>query len=205
MQIFAFGDSITYGSWDGEGGWVDRLKRVAYQYIENNPEEWVEIYNLGIPGNTTDDLLKRFQLETEQRINSKDEHVFIFGLGANDAAYIVENKEFNVGVDDFKRNLRTVLQQATNFGGKVIFLTITPVIEVGTENQSDGKIRKNEFVGKYNEVIKDLGVEQGVVVLDVNSSFSLYGPDKFICDDGLHPNSDGHGMLASLVKSVLGI
>ena len=27
-QISVFGDSITYGAWDREAGWVERLKKV---------------------------------------------------------------------------------------------------------------------------------------------------------------------------------
>ncbi len=83
MQIFVFGASIVYGSWDEEGGWVDRLKRLANQKVSSHadPDYWAEVYNLGVPGQRTDHLLKRFNFETEQRISDDDEkRIFVLQL-----------------------------------------------------------------------------------------------------------------------------
>lgn len=47
MRILIFGDSITYGAWDSEGGWADRLKRWAHQhYLANGTK--LQVINLGI-------------------------------------------------------------------------------------------------------------------------------------------------------------
>lgn len=39
-KIIVFGDSIAYGKWDHEGGWVCRLRK----YVDN-------MYNIGKNGN----------------------------------------------------------------------------------------------------------------------------------------------------------
>ena len=67
MQIFIFGDSITSGMWDTQGGWADQIKqRVTTQCINSHFEIDIEVYNLGISGNTSRDLLYRFELEIRQ-------------------------------------------------------------------------------------------------------------------------------------------
>ncbi|MBU6500990.1 MAG: hypothetical protein KGJ89_02590 [Patescibacteria group bacterium] len=75
MNICIFGDSITWGASDTEkGGWVERLKT----YFGNKYE--AIIYNLGIPGDTTIDLLKRVESECK----SRKPDLIIFSIGIND-------------------------------------------------------------------------------------------------------------------------
>jgi len=76
VQILIFGDSITYGAWDKEGGWVRRLRK----FLDENYEDYL-IYNLGISGNNTDDLIERFEFETKQRLKENDETIIIFAIG----------------------------------------------------------------------------------------------------------------------------
>ncbi len=81
-----FGDSITYGEYDGVfGGWVDILKRYALQkFHEGNGDELI-LFNLGIGGETTEGLLKRMPVELEAR-NSADGNLIFISYGANDLA-----------------------------------------------------------------------------------------------------------------------
>jgi len=61
-RICVFGASIAWGAWDPDGGgWVTRLRR----YFEINDYD-IEVYNLGVSGNTTKDLLKRFKTNVSQ-------------------------------------------------------------------------------------------------------------------------------------------
>ena len=49
MNILVFGDSIAYGKWDEQGGWVQRLRKYIdkkYNLIDE-PKSWL-VYNLGI-------------------------------------------------------------------------------------------------------------------------------------------------------------
>ena len=60
-DVFVFGDSLVYGNNDYEkGGWVNRL-RLKLEGIDPNKNSYV--FNLGIPGNNTNDLVKRFDIE----------------------------------------------------------------------------------------------------------------------------------------------
>ncbi len=62
MRVLIFGDSITYGAWDTEAGWVERLKREAHrQTIQSEGKSKIQILNLGIGGDSSTKILKRMQ------------------------------------------------------------------------------------------------------------------------------------------------
>jgi len=62
MSILVFGDSITWGTADFEhGGWVTRL------FIELGRDFEIDVYNLGVSGDKTPDLLERFESESKSR------------------------------------------------------------------------------------------------------------------------------------------
>lgn len=69
--ICAFGDSITWGAWDYKyHGWVTRLQlsieeRFGYKH---------NIYNIGVGGDTSRELLGRIDKESAQRFESHDAH-----------------------------------------------------------------------------------------------------------------------------------
>ena len=61
MIICIFGDSVTWGAYDPEqGGWATRLRNY-FEAQENN----IDVYNLGISGDATADLLKRIEVEAK--------------------------------------------------------------------------------------------------------------------------------------------
>ena len=94
-RILVFGDSIARGAVDLEkGGWVERLRI----YFVNNSKD-KSVYNLGISGDTTENLLKRFMNECKVR----EPEIIIFAIGVNDSA-IIQNKNNWVSEKDFQKN-----------------------------------------------------------------------------------------------------
>ncbi|MBU4000173.1 SGNH/GDSL hydrolase family protein, partial [Patescibacteria group bacterium] len=90
-QILVFGDSIAYGAWDKEGGWVERLKVFTNRKaISSGLEFYCAVYNLAIDGDYTRTLLKRLESETKQRADVGQETIFVFAIGKNDA---ISNKK----------------------------------------------------------------------------------------------------------------
>lgn len=75
-SILCFGDSISYGEGDSQsGGWVEQLKRRLIN---------VTVFNLGIPGETTDGLRLRIEFEVQRRILRSKKTTIILNYGAND-------------------------------------------------------------------------------------------------------------------------
>ena len=63
--VLVYGDSTVQGFWDTEGGWVQRLRSYLDKKFLNNPDCYYPLFNLGVSGDTSKDLLERFQGETK--------------------------------------------------------------------------------------------------------------------------------------------
>ena len=109
-HIFIFGDSITYGSWDKEGGWADRLKRFLHDKYLKTRGDYCLVYNLGVSGDTTKEVLKRFDFETKRRLDKKEENIFIFSIGANDASTYSDGKNL-VEIGEFENNIKQLIKR----------------------------------------------------------------------------------------------
>ncbi len=195
INILIFGDSITYGAWDKEnGGWVNRL-RLA---LENKSEAYFNIYNLGIPGETTIDLKKRFDNECNYRFNTNDKTIIIFSVGINDSQ-IIKDKSL-VLIKDFKKNIIKLIDKAKQYTPYILFIGLTKVDENRTNPVSwDNNINySNEEVIKYNEVLKNICKEKVINYLEI---FNLL--DIKDLDDGLHPNNNGHQKLCEEILKYL--
>jgi acyl-CoA thioesterase I len=107
--IYCFGDSITYGAWDiKEGGWVTRLRNYFDELQLKDQTKYFLSYNLGIPGETTDGLVKRFEGELNAREREGEDAIFIFAFGANDSVFLPSKNGFRVSKNRFVSNLETV-------------------------------------------------------------------------------------------------
>ena len=112
--ICVFGASITWGACDEEkGGWINRL-RLHLESFSNK----IMIYNLGIPGETTDDLLKRFKNEAGVRLldeseskEYKDHNIIILSIGTNDSSTDSKNSP-RISPEKFQKNLNKLFNQS---------------------------------------------------------------------------------------------
>lgn len=201
-QVYAFGDSITYGAWDiKDSGWANLLRKYFDDKAEKEPDFYGLVYNLGIPGETTEGLVKRFKSETEVRFRKGQEYIFLFAFGANDSAFIMSKGAFKVSVEDYVRNLGSVLGDAKSYSTKIALLNTTPVVEAVTAHvESKDKSRLNEYVERYNAPLQALAAKHNVPLLDVYSAFMQYDLERLFCEDGLHPNEVGHKIIFDLVQ-----
>ena len=119
--VCIFGDSIAWGANDSEGGgWVNRLQKYYLsQSLEVDKD--VDIHNLGIPGDNTEDLLKRFDVELLARLADVD-NVVIFAIGINDSQFVISKNDNRVSQDDFRANLRTLIEKANKHTNHIIFI-----------------------------------------------------------------------------------
>ncbi len=93
MRILVFGDSITQGFWDTEGGWVGHISRYYIeQTIKTQNYNIPTIFNLGVSGDTSNEVLARFENEVKARLWPGEEIVIIISTGVNDC-YIKAGKK----------------------------------------------------------------------------------------------------------------
>ena len=179
MNICIFGDSITWGAGDPiHGGWASLLQN----YFQSQDRR-IDVYNLGVSGDTTRDLLSRVETEAKAR---KAECI-IFAIGVNDARRYLPKKKQEMTLCEFRSNLDTLLSTAKTFTDKIVFIGITPVDESKTECIYDNLRYANKDIRYFDEAIKKLCRKNHLKYIPMND---LLCDEDF--DDGLHPNTRGH-------------
>jgi lysophospholipase L1-like esterase len=189
MIICIFGDSITEGYYDNEhSGWVNRLKTI----LAND-----KIYNLGISGDSTEDLLKRFDAD----IKGKNPEMIFFGIGTNDSIYLPAEKRNYVGFEKFKANLRSLVEKSRPFTNEIVFVGLTPVDESLTKPipwQTE-MCYTNEEIIKYNSAIRQICESEKLKFIDIFNEFEMNNYKEML-SDGLHPNESGHKWMADKIS-----
>lgn len=201
MYGLFFGDSITYGEYDGVfGGWVDILKRYALQkFHEGNGDELI-LFNPGIGGETTEGLLKRIPHELAAR-NSADGNIVFLSYGANDLA--VKDGVQIVDPDKFKTNIKEAVAHAKQFSNAIYLVSILPFSQkIDGVVVSSGKKRINEDVVVYNQILKNIAAEDSLGYIDFYSAF-LDDKEILLSADGVHPNEKGYGMMAEIAIPII--
>jgi lysophospholipase L1-like esterase len=203
-RILVFGDSIAYGNEDKNGGWVERLKNFFIEKSFSDPNFYYSVYNLGVSGDTTEELLKRFEFETKHRLWLKDEIIIIFDIGINDSQFINKEKRLKVPPQKFEENLQNLIITARKFSSKIIFVGLNPVddLKVDPLPWFPEVSYKNEYSKKFNEIIKLVCEKNNVYFINILNEF--FDMDyKRLLEDGAHPNSKGHEKIFETVKDFL--
>ncbi len=190
MNILIFGDSITWGAYDPEqGGWATRLRN----YFEAQDND-VDVYNLGISGDTTADLLERIEIEAK----SREPNLIIFAIGINDAQFIHSTNGLHVSLDEFQQNLAKLLTIAKKFTDNVVFVGLTSVDESKTTPipWNTDKSYTNENIKRLDNTIEKFCEDNKLKFISMEN---VVGNDDLI--DGLHPNTRGHIKIFERMKS----
>jgi lysophospholipase L1-like esterase len=201
-RILIFGDSIVWGADDLEaGGWVERFK-IHFK----KTEKFNEVFNLGNPGEDTDQLLARIGNECSVRIKpeNRPRDLVIIQTGLNDSQYILSKNDFRVHPNKFKQNIRELIKISEKFVSRIVFIGLTPVDESKVNPLPWNKDRcyKNENIKKYNEIIKSFHSENKVYFIEILEKFINF-KYKPLLNDGVHLKPGGHQKIFEIVKDFL--
>ncbi|CQR73007.1 Acyl-CoA thioesterase I precursor [Sporomusa ovata DSM 2662] len=177
-KIVAIGDSITYG--------FPYLQCLSWVHLAGE-ELGLSIINKGVNGNTSSQMLERFDYDVIRQLPS---HVIIMG-GTNDACTRVEAEE----VDN---NIRYMAETALQYG-------ITPIIGLPIPCNYP----QDEYIlGLYREDVREYALTNDLYVIDFYTAFLKYEskqPQVEFYADALHPNERGYKVMAGLVVKALQI
>jgi lysophospholipase L1-like esterase len=204
MNILVFGDSIAFGDYDKEGGWVDRLKRhFITKAVNQELKQDINIYNLSTPrGDTTKDILTRLTNEIPPRHWKHHETVLIFAIGINDS--IIEKGENWVSKTKFRSNLKRIIKISRNYSNKIFFLSPTPVEEekVTPMPWSPNESYFNKEIKQYVKIMEEVCKTHKINYLSLFDYFINLNY-KSLLFDGAHPNTKGHKLIFEIVKDFL--
>ncbi|MFA4906803.1 MAG: SGNH/GDSL hydrolase family protein, partial [archaeon] len=110
MRILVFGDSISFGAADPNGGWVQKLGKFLYGKTTKGNDDY-QVYNLGISADSSIEILKRFESETIARERGPERTMIIFAFGTNDAQSF-SNGSLRTSTEEFGSNVRKLIELA---------------------------------------------------------------------------------------------
>lgn len=185
-----FGDSVVQAAYIKES-WVNLLRI----YLENKfKDEIVNVFNLGIGGNTTDDILTRLGVESKFRVPT----TIIIGCGVNDSGYFKEPSKPIVEKERFKSNLESLIVMSKKFTVDITFVGLV----LGDDSllqpfpgSSSGKSYTKERSIEYDSELKKTAEGNGCKYIYL---FDKLNYEDF--SDGLHPNESGHRKMFEEIK-----
>ena len=218
-RVVILGDSITY-----DGKWVDFLEtwlRATY------PDSPAEVINLGLPSETASGLSEAGHAggsfprpdvhERLDRVLEKTHPDLILACyGMNDGIYFPQSEE---RFKKFQDGIQRLHEKAAHVGVRVIHLTpavFDPLPLAGRTLPAGRDAYPQPYEG-YNEVLDQYAAwlvgqrSQGWQVIDIHSAVNQFlaqqrqtDPKFTVSPDGVHPNEQGHWLMAREVIRELG-
>ncbi|GHU09312.1 peptidase [Alphaproteobacteria bacterium] len=206
MNIVFFGSSITLGAWDAEGGWVTRLRRHFDEgFIKGGDysQPYIDIYNLGIDADHAERILARLDAELSTKRVERRSDIVVFEIGINDTH--LKHGEYTSMPEKFAGDIKKISDIAKRYVDNVVFLNILPCDEklVNPVLWDDEVFYTNERIEIFNKVLEGFCSDNNVGLVDVHTPFLQEYKKTKLLADGLHPNSEGHKLIADVVLEKL--
>jgi lysophospholipase L1-like esterase len=194
-QVFVFfGDSIS-----APPSYVNVLDQAL---AHTRRDLGLRLINAGIPGNTVRDLEARLDRDV---LDHHPTWVPVC-IGANDYLWAAQGSPRGVPLDEFIGRYAALLDRLRAAGAGPILLTI-PIL--GRPDDEDDPIPDP---GPYNAAILALAARAGLPAVDLHRAFyevheraGNYKQVVRLSDDGIHPNHQGHALIARALVAQLGL
>ncbi len=192
QKILLVGDSITDAHRDvvnspyGDG-YVSQVRNFV---LARYSELQLTFINRGVSGNTTRDLLGRWQRDV---LAERPDWLSV-KIGINDVWRRFDgHPELAVPLPEYGANLRSLLDQAqAQTTARLILLTPYMI-------EPDPKQPMRAAMDEYGAEVKAVAVEYGAVLVDTQAAFYealQHTTPRDWAEDQIHPNGPGHAVIA---------
>jgi lysophospholipase L1-like esterase len=200
VRIVSFGDSLTAPR-PGVVTYSEMLARSLHHHGIA-----VDVINSGIPGNTSQQARTRFKAD----VLAKHPNLVIIQLGANDAAIDVWKSppasKPRVSISEYRDNLEYLIRALREQNSKVILMTPNRFAWTPKLRDLYGKPPYrvtsddgfNFLLDAYCDVMREIARVENVPLVDAAKAV----PSSALLD-GMHPNTEGHGIVAGLLLPVV--
>lgn len=178
------GDSFVLGVGDPEClGWTGRVARRALAAGHN-----VTSYNIGIRGETTHDIFRRWRAEVKRRLEGDFDGRVVFSFGLNDIANVDNGVTITIA-DTVHVAEKIVLESIKEY--KTLWIGPPPVADPV----------RSRFIGRISKAFEKLAVSKKIKFLNVFDSLkrSKVWMAEVENNDGSHPGAEGYEEFARLV------
>jgi len=215
LTVVAFGDSTTARRSGVASVYADLLRRELPR-----PGLTVRVVNQGIPGNNTNDALKRF--DSDVRASKPDVVILLFGINDSMVDVWRDATEPRVPLATYRKNLTAMIRTLKADGATPILVTPQPMAwteklrglyggpphhETSPYDPKD-PLGLNATLVDYVEAVRDVAGREGVDLVDLYEPFTAHkSPDGRAFDtlllDGMHPNDAGHRLIADALLPII--
>ena len=163
-----------------------------------------EVFNSGFPGDTTLELIKRFQMS----VADLNPDLVVLLIGSNDMLY----PGHMLDIDTYAQKLNTLLDRIAMTGAEALLLTAPRFItELLVENYPatvEHKYSPEERLLMLNDVIRDISRERGIEFVDLykliepvdeSAGSLIMNPVNSSRRDGMHFTAEGNRVVAENV------
>lgn len=202
INIVALGDSLTKGMGDDTGkGYVGDIADEA----KKRTSKKVSLLNLGINGQTSDQLRKQLQKpEVQRQIKGAD--IILITIGGNDlfrgGQGLVDYKSENMVKikKKYLDNLKSILGQVhlVNSGSTVFFVGLYNPFG----NLSTGK-ETSKVVRRWNYDSAEISADFPKVIFVPTFDLFELKVNDYLYSDKFHPNAKGYRLIAERVAGLL--
>lgn len=187
-----YGEGLNGGIGKSYVGLVDAMLKATY------PESKIRVINMGIAGNTTRDLLDRWDTDVMEL------HPDWLGIliGINDVWRQFDSPlltEQHVGIEEYEANLEQMIQRTLPTLKGLILMT--PYF-METNRQDPMRMQME----RYGAVVKKLAEKYGAVFVDLQAAFDQYFEHYHPMSvnwDYIHPDIVGHTIIMRAILKAL--
>ena len=225
----AFGDSLAYGTGaTNNEGYVNLYKN----YLETDNQATVILYNLGVPGWTSSDLLGALRTNSTFRLAASGSDVITVDIGGNDLLQAValyklgacggkkNNNCLKTAYKKLQSNWKKIFSEIRKLRGKKATIIRTMNLYYSSVNMDRSKDSYsgdkyasdfdffNPYLLKANRYLQKAARKKKILTADVHALFNgASGTEDpqvkgYISIDGLHPNDTGYQIMADALQSL---
>jgi acyl-CoA thioesterase I len=184
MRICFIGDSFVSGAFDDEClGWAGRISAWARRRQHD-----VSPYNLGVRGETSLQIARRWRAEAEIRQSAQQEGRLVFEFGVNDAREV--NGKRQVQAAQSLAAAKEILSSANGW---------KPTLMIGPPPGGDAarNERVKELAGDLARLCAGIGVQYFDSFSPLAASTTFIASTRSV--DGTHPDGSGYAEWARLI------
>ena len=181
---------------------LEVIEAELMQFVARNGEFPVAAYNLGVNGDTSQDIAARWRFEADARSRNSP-GLMLFAFGFNDAARA--DSEFpQVDLATSVAAARTMLTAARTVS-RVLWIGPTPLDESVSPMRNDEALwdMRNDEIARYDAAYAELAEDIEVPYLRLFPDF-LVSPRyqaALLAGDKVHPGDDGYAMIAEAIAA----
>ena len=186
MRICFIGDSLVSGAFDEEClGWAGRISASARKRGHD-----VSPYNLGVRGESSTQIARRWRAEAEVRQTAQQEGRLVFEFGVNDVRDMSGKRQMEMA--ESLASARAILSAAAGW---------KPTLMVGPPSVGDDL--RNGRLQELTGALAALCAELRIPYLDCFAPLSKSASwlENLQSVDGTHPSAKGYAKWAALVET----